>query len=99
MIRFFLYKSFEEWKAPKGFCFVKPIKAIDNYNTELERPLIGIVKHTDGFQEVGNLVGFKPNSEFEFIIDGERLYRVMNDFITIKYEYKGNEEEYNPSWA
>ena len=95
----FLYKSFEEWKAPEGFCFVKPIKAIDKYNTELERPLIGIVKHTDGFQEVGNLVGFKPNSEFEFIIDGERLYRVMNDFITIKYEYKGNEEEYNPSWA
>jgi len=23
----------------------------------------------------------------------------MNNFITIKYEYQGNEEEYNPSWA
>ena len=45
------------------------------------------------------LVGFKPNSEHEFIIDKERLYRVMNKFITIKYEYKGDEEEYNPSWA
>ena len=45
------------------------------------------------------LVGFTPNSEYEFIIDGERLYRVLNKFITIKYEYQGNEEEYNPSWA
>jgi hypothetical protein len=24
---------------------------------------------------------------------------VMNKFITIKYEYQGNEEEYNPSWT
>ena len=47
----------------------------------------------------GDLVGFLPNSEYEFVIDGERLYRVMTNFISIKYEYQGNEEEYNPSWA
>ena len=35
----------------------------------------------------------------EEVIDGDRLYRVMNKFITIKYEYQGNEEAYNPSWA
>jgi len=23
----------------------------------------------------------------------------MTNFISIKYEYQGNEEEYNPSWA
>ena len=38
-------------------------------------------------------------SIYEFIIDGKRLYRVYSKFITIKYEYQGNEEEYNPSWA
>ena len=95
----FLYKRNDEWKAPKGFCFVNPIKAIDKYNTELERPLVGIVKYSDGSQEVGDLVGFRPSSEYEFVIDGKRLYRVMNQFITIKYEYQGDEEEYNPSWA
>ena len=47
----------------------------------------------------GDLVGFTPSSEYEFIVDGERLYRVLSNFITIKYEYQGNEEEYNPSWA
>ena len=49
--------------------------------------------------KIANLVGFKPNSKFEFVIDGKRLYRVMSNFITIKYEYQGDEEEYNPSWA
>ena len=47
----------------------------------------------------GDLVGFIPDIEYEFIIDGERLYRILTQFITIKYEYQGDEEEYNPSWA
>jgi len=95
----FLYKRNKEWKAPKGYCFVKPLKAIDQFNIESEKPLQGIVKYSDGTVEVGELVGFRPSSEYEFIVDGERLYRVLSNFITIKYEYQGNEEEYNPSWA
>ena len=42
---------------------------------------------------------FTPGSEYEFIVDGEKLYRVPTNKITIKYEYQGNEKEYNPSWA
>ena len=95
----FLYKSKGEWQAPKGYCFVKPIKATDKFNTESEKPLVGIVKYSDGTVDVGDLVGFRPSSEYEFVVDGERLYRVLSNFITIKYEYQGNEEEYNPSWT
>ena len=94
----FLYKQ-KEHKAMPGFSFVKPLKAIDNFNIEDERPLIGVVKYSDGTFNKEQLVGFDPVSRYEFIINGERLYRVMNKFITIKYEYQGNEEEYNPSWA
>ena len=57
------------------------------------------IVYTDGSFKEGDLVGFTPSSTYEFIIDGKRLYRVMTQFITIKYEYQGNEEEYNPSWA
>ena len=95
----FLYKRDEKWIAPKGYCFVKPLKAIDQFNIESEKPLQGVVKYSDGTVKVGELVGFRPNSEYEFIVDGERLYRVLSNFITIKYEYQGDEEEYNPSWA
>ena len=95
----FLYKRNDTWKAPKGYCFVKPLKAIDQFNIESEKPLQGVVKYSDGTVKVNDLVGFRPSSEYEFIIDGERLYRVLSNLITIKYEYQGNEEAYNPSWT
>ena len=95
----FLYKKNNKWLAPKGYCFIKPLKAVDKFNVNKEKPLQGIVKYSDGSVDVNDLVGFTPNSEYEFIVDGERLYRVLSKFITIKYEYQGNEKEYNPSWT
>ena len=101
----FLYKSEDtDWRASKGYCFVKPIVSKNNLDTNIEEPLIGVLKYLDdGLETTGlqkdDLVGFSPDDEYEFVIDGQRLYRVMTQFITIKYEYQGNEEEYNPSWA
>ena len=95
----FLYKRNKNWMVPKGYCFVKPLKAIDKFNVESEKPLQGIIKYSDGTMKVDDLIGFMPGSEYEFIINNERLYRVLSNLITIKYEYQGDEEEYNPSWA
>ena len=95
----FLYKRDGEWKAPKGYCFIKPLKKKDQFNIDEERPLIGVVKYSDGTVKENDLIGYKPKTECEFMIDGERMYRVLSNFITIKYEYQGDEEEYNPSWA
>jgi hypothetical protein len=95
----FLRKHKNNWIAPKGFCFVKPIKSTDDYDNDVEDKTRGIVKYTDGSVDVDQLVGFEPFSKYEFVIDGEKLYRVYSKFITIKYEYQGNEEAYNPSWA
>ena len=69
-----------------------------------ERPGIGVLKYGNSSLEdfkiqKGDLIGFSPSSEYEFIIDNERLYRMRTNDITIKYEYKGDEVEYNPSWA
>ena len=95
----FLYKRKDEWIAPKGYCFVKPLIAKNPFNIDMERPLQGIVKYSDGTVKVGDLIGYRPKTQSEFIVDGERLYRVLSNLITIKYEYQGDEEEYNPSWA
>ena len=91
----FLYNKI----ATPGYSFIKPLVSTDKFTNNIEEPLIGIVKYSDGTHDKEELVGFTPNSEYEFIINGERLYRVLNKFITIKYGYQGNEEEYNPSWA
>ena len=95
----FLYKRNDKWNALEGYCFVQPIKQRNNLNEEKEESCIGIIKYTDGTYKINDLVGFMPFSTYEFVIDGKRLYRVITKFITIKYEYQGNEEEYNPSWA
>ena len=99
----FMYNRNGQWKSLDGFCFVKPIKNRKLFSMEPEEQLIGILKYVDnsllknGINE-GDLIGFTPDSEYEFIIDNERLYRVPTNSICIKYEHQGTEEEYNPSW-
>ena len=95
----YAYKRDGEWKALEGFCFVATIKETKMFSIEKEKPLIGVVKYCTCGLEVDNIVGFIPTSEYEFIIEGQRLYRVPTNSITINYGHKGNEEEYNPSWA
>ena len=101
----FLYKQNDQWKAPFDFCFVKPIENKKQFiSSEKERPRVGILKYGNSFLDAfkvneGSLVGFSPSSEYEFIIENDRLYRMRTNDITIKYEYKGDEVEYNPSWA
>jgi len=97
----FLYKRNNKWFAPKGYCFIKPIES-NNILLEKEIPYRGIIKYVDKqLKDIQkeDLVGFTPSSEYEFIVDGERLYRVLTNSISIKYERQGNEKEYNPSWT
>ena len=98
----FAYKRIIKWIPLNGFNFVKPIKEDKMFSINFEKPLVGILKYKDPLLtevQEGDLVGFKPGAEYEFLIDKEKLYRVPTNLITIKYEYQGNEKEYNPSWA
>lgn len=102
----FLYKRNNKWFTPPGFCFVKPIAQKQGIIKDLdkEEPLKGILKHVgDDLRSFNlsddDLIGFTPNSEYEFVIDNERLYRVPLNSIAIKYNKTGNEKEYNPTWT
>tara|TARA_B100000212_G_scaffold45503_1_gene29376 strand:- start:2894 stop:3493 length:600 start_codon:yes stop_codon:yes gene_type:complete len=100
----FLYKRNNKWYTPPGFCFVKPIHSFNSLDTNKEEPLTGVLKHIGSDLKAfglsnNDLIGFTPNSEYEFVIDNERLYRVPLNSISIKYERKGTEVEYNTSWV
>ena len=95
----FLYKRNNKWIAQKGYCFIQPIKETNKFNIKNEKDCRGVVLYSDGSINTNTLVGFTPFSTYEFVIDNIRCYRVMSKFITIKYEYQGNEETYNPGWA
>lgn len=100
----YLYKSNEKWQTVGDRCFIKPLKNIDHLKLDKEQKLIGILKYgNNSLKELeiseGDLVGYTPYGEFDFIIEGERLYCMKSNDIVIKYERKGDEAEYNPSWA
>ena len=100
----YLYKREDKWKSFGNRCFIKPLKNTDYLTSDKERKLIGILKYGNSSLEAlkineGDLVGYTPLGEFEFVIEGQRLYCMKSNDIVIKYEYKGNEAEYNPSWT
>jgi co-chaperonin GroES (HSP10) len=100
----YLYKKDNKWLPFMNRCFVMPIKETNNLTVDIEKKCVGILKIGNNELEAykiypGDLVGYKPGREWEFIIDGKRIYCMKSNDIVIKYEYKGNEKEYNPSWA
>ena len=100
----YLYKRKDKWIAFNNRCFVAPLKDEVEIHNTLEQNLIGILKYGNSSLEalginIGDVVGYKPFGEYEFIVDGERLYCMKSNDIVIKHERQGNEKEYNPSWA
>ena len=100
----YLYKRNNELYSNIDYCFVKPIYNKSSLDLDKEQPLTGVLKYTNpnlikqGLDKEA-LITFTPNSEFEFIIDGERLYCMKSNNIALQHEYEGHEKEYNPSWA
>ena len=100
----YLYKRKDKWKAFQDRCFIAPIRDQVHIHNWVEQNLIGILKYGNSALEAlginkGDLVGYKPFGEYDFIVDGKRLYCMKSNDIVIKYEHQGNEVEYNPSWA
>lgn len=89
--QFFMYKQEEEWYAYDRYCFVKPVPITESYIFKpfSEEPLIGEMVYPNGYLhdrgiKKGDRVCFRPDSEYEFDIDGEKLYRMYDHQITIK---------------
>ncbi len=100
----YLHKKGDTWMPFLNRCFVMPIKDTESLTLDVEKKCVGILKIGNTELEAldinpGDIVGYKPGREWEFIVDNKRIYCMKSNDIVIKYEYKGNEEEYNPGWA
>ena len=88
--QFFLYNDGSEWKTTGKYCFIKPVETKDYYISKpgSEEPLVGTIRYiTDeliahGLKE-GDEIAFTPDSEYEFNVEGEKLYRVNSGNICI----------------
>tara|TARA_R110000824_G_scaffold363892_1_gene552212 strand:- start:6 stop:572 length:567 start_codon:yes stop_codon:yes gene_type:complete len=89
--QFFMYKKNKKWEAHSKYCMIKPVEKKDNNylkTHETEEPLVGIVKYPNKYLiskgiNKGDKVSFQPNSEYEFNVDGEKLYRMFDSNITL----------------
>lgn len=87
--QFYMYKKNGEWNAHGRNCFIKPVPVKDSFLKKTGRyePLTGTVKYINkelevfGVQE-GDEVSFQPESEYEFRVDDEILYRMFTNNIT-----------------
>ena len=89
--QFYLYHNGTKWNTHNRYCFIKPLPPEDYYMYKgvKEEPLVGAVKYSNDYLEsqgiyTGDKVTFKPESEYEFEVDGEKLYRMFDHQITIK---------------
>jgi len=88
--QFFLYKTKDGWKAPSPYCFVTPVDKKESVlkTKDIEQELIGNIRYANkemvsmGLKE-GDLISFQPESEYEFNVDGEKMYRMFTKNICI----------------
>lgn len=77
--QWFMYKHEDKWTAPSPYCFIKPT----------DTPLIGEIRYMNEDMEAmglkeGDRIAFEPDSEYPFMIEGEKLYRMFTRNLTLK---------------
>tara|TARA_R110000787_G_scaffold3543_4_gene13842 strand:+ start:2890 stop:3453 length:564 start_codon:yes stop_codon:yes gene_type:complete len=90
--QFFLYKRNDKWTGYDKYCFIKPSKVKKKFISQAsgDEPLIGTIRYINkqlialGLKE-GDEISYQPDSEYEFKVEGERLYRMFTDNITISF--------------
>jgi hypothetical protein len=96
--QFYMYKQNNKWYSHNNFCFIKPIPKGESFIDGVgvtEEPLWGKIKYSNksletlGLKE-GDKVSFQPDSEYEFNIEGEKLYRMYTNNITLTDGYQSN---------
>lgn len=87
--KIYMYDSGQGWRCTKDYVFVAPIPYLHNgniYRSDKEKEEhVGIIKHSSVYPE-GTQVGFTKNSEYQFEIDGEKIYRMRLKDICIKFD-------------
>ena len=86
--RIYMYHDGKDWKCTEGYCFVTPVDYIqsgDLYRTEeKEEEHVGLVRNSSIYEQ-GTRVGFTKNSEYQFDIEDEKVYRMRESDLCILF--------------
>ena len=89
----FAKKTKDGWVGCFDNNFVAPITSEDEWSYESEVPLQGILFYGNEYNRAleGLKIGFTPDSEYEFNIDGIKLYRIKSKDLVWTTKKKENE--------
>lgn len=82
--QFYAYNKNGKWYSHDRYVIIKPLKSKNKYlSTSKYEPLHGVVHLPNKYLlskglTVGSVVLFKPDSEYEFNIDDEMVYRMFD---------------------
>lgn len=99
----FMYKEDGEWKGFDEFCFVSPVVNDDKFEIRNDKNQVGILEVTNKVLESfglkkGDVIGFTPSSEYEFVVDGKLMYKMSWKDVCVKYD-DGLYKPYQPDMA
>ncbi len=87
-MQFYMYNKNNHWHCHDQYCFVKPIPSTESYIHKpfSEEPLMGKIRYINKYLSSkglveGDLVTFQPDTEYEFNVEGEKLYRMFDHHI------------------
>lgn len=92
--RIYMYKQDGKWNPNLNYCFVSPIENLQDdilYDVNKEQKHTGVLVYPSKRQveennlSSGDLIGFTKNSEYEFNVDGKKLYRMYDRDIVLKF--------------
>jgi len=89
----FAFNRNNKWHCPDEYCFVEPVYNSKKWDPQDEEKLKGKLVYSNSELDklgiaIGDVVGFTPNSEYEFEIEGKKLYRILSNQVTINYGQK-----------
>lgn len=88
--KIYMYADGDKWKTTEDYCFISPVDYMQNseiYRSDKQKEEhVGVVRHGKIKNvDIGDMIGFTKNSEYQFNIQGEKLYRMKNNDICIKF--------------
>ena len=88
--QFYMYNHNGQWHSHDRYCFVQPVDKQKSFMFKRgnEEPLMGEMVYPNLYLKnqgvnKGSQVSFQPDSEYEFEVDGEKLYRMFDHQITL----------------
>ncbi len=89
--QFFMWHDGTDWNAHDRYCFIEPVPAEESwlYKPFSHEPLMGVMRYSNHYLkskgvDAGDRVSFTPESEYEFDVDGNTMYRVFDHQVTMK---------------